>query len=97
MVPGVSRELLEREHLARYRFACEFASHRTVLDVAWGMGYSAPLFMAAGTRCYTEIDLDEDAIAAASKQYAVTDGVRFQVGDACELAGLSPHRDAISG
>jgi SAM-dependent methyltransferase len=85
MVPGKPDDLLEREHVARYRFASSFASGCSVLDAACGMGYAAPMFMQAGARSYLGVDLDADSVNSAMEKYRINDEVSFVVDDACEL------------
>src|SRR4051794_28934552 len=43
VVPGEVETQLWNEHVARYRFACLFASGRRVLDVGCGAGYGTSL------------------------------------------------------
>jgi ubiquinone/menaquinone biosynthesis C-methylase UbiE len=85
MVPGISDELLEREHVARYQFASSLADGCSVLDVACGMGYAAPMFIRAGARSYLGVDLDADSVNSAMEKYRINDEVCFVVDDACEL------------
>ena len=69
MVPGVSEAALEREHVERYRFACNFAHGKNVLDAACGVGYAAPMFLAAGARSYLGIDLSAELSAAPAPRH----------------------------
>jgi SAM-dependent methyltransferase len=85
MVPGVSKEMLEQEHMGRYRFACEFARGCDVLDAACGAGYSAPMFIEAGARSYLGLDIDLDAVELATTKYRNSDAITFRVDDACEF------------
>jgi len=85
MVPGVSEILLEQEHVSRYRFACGFARGRDVLDAACGVGYSAPMFLAAGARSYLGIDINADAVALANNNYRTSPATSFVLDDACEF------------
>ena len=44
-VPGKSEERIEADHMERYHFACEFAQGKSILDIACGVGYSAPFII----------------------------------------------------
>lgn len=88
MVPGESSECLEAEHVARYRFACSFARDCSVLDVACGAGYAASMFLAAGARSYLGVDINEEAVANATKKYRSTDAISFLADDACEFRNV---------
>lgn len=85
MIPGVSEPMLENEHFARYEFACTFAREKSVLDVACGAGYAAPLFIRAGARQYLGLDINEEAVTLAKARYGTSDAIRFLVDDACEM------------
>lgn len=85
MIPGVSEPMLEKEHLARYEFACTLARERSVLDVACGAGYAAPMFLQAGASSYLGLDINEEAVRFATKRYGMNNTSRFLVDDACEL------------
>jgi SAM-dependent methyltransferase len=85
MIPGVSEELLEKEHVARYRFACGFASGRDVLDAACGAGYSAPMFLESGAQSYLGLDVSPETVEFATLKYRTNDAISFLVDDACEF------------
>jgi SAM-dependent methyltransferase len=85
MIPGVSEEILEKEHVARYRFACRFVRGRDVLDAACGVGYSAPMFLEAGARSYFGFDINAEAVESATKKYRTNDAISFVVDDACKF------------
>ena len=85
MIPGVSEEALEKEHLVRYRFACGFARGCDVLDAACGAGYSAPMFLDAGARSYLGLDINEEAVESAKRKYRTHDAISFLVEDACKF------------
>lgn len=88
MIPGVSETALEAEHVVRYKFACTFAQERSVLDVACGAGYAAPMFMEAGARRYLGLDINEEAVTFATRSYSTSDAIRFAIDDACELRNV---------
>jgi SAM-dependent methyltransferase len=81
-VPGKSGERIEADHTERYRFASTYAANRSVLDIACGAGYSAPLFIRAGAARYAGVDLNEKLIAYATETYGA-ENVRFAVGNIC--------------
>lgn len=81
-VPGKSGERIEADHMARYHFACKFAHGKSILDIACGTGYSAPLFIKAGAVSYDGVDINEKQIKYASNTYG-TDSVNYHVGDIC--------------
>jgi SAM-dependent methyltransferase len=85
MVPGVSEALLEQEHVSRYRFACDFARGRDVLDAACGAGYSAPMFLEAGAHSYLGIDINGKVVELATKRYRTSPAISFLEDDACEF------------
>jgi SAM-dependent methyltransferase len=85
MIPGVSEEILEKEHVARYRFACGYAHGCDVLDAACGAGYSAPMFIEAGARSYLGLDINSEAVELATNKYRTRDNISFVVDDACEF------------
>jgi SAM-dependent methyltransferase len=79
-VPGKSGSRIEADHVERYRFACGFARDKSVLDIACGVGYSAPLFVEAGAARYDGVDIREDLVEYAGRTHG-GDRVRFFVGD----------------
>jgi SAM-dependent methyltransferase len=87
MVPGVSEAALEREHVERYRFACNFAHGKKVLDAACGVGYAGPMFLAAGARSYLGIDLNAEAVELAKRAHQAAH-ISFAVDDACEFRSV---------
>jgi len=81
-VPGKSGERIEADHMERYRFACKFAQDKSILDIACGIGYSAPLFIKSGAVSYDGVDLNERLIKYANRTYG-SDCINFFVGDIC--------------
>ena len=73
-------------HLARYRFAARFVRSGPVLDCACGVGYGSAVLAQAPARSerVLGVDIDERAVAHASKRYA-DDRLRFRAGDGCVL------------
>jgi 2-polyprenyl-3-methyl-5-hydroxy-6-metoxy-1,4-benzoquinol methylase len=79
-VPGTADgELMEVEHLARYRWAGQLVAGRTVLDAGCGVGYGSAMLARAGAGEVVGLDLSAEAIEAASK--AAPANASFVVGD----------------
>jgi ubiquinone/menaquinone biosynthesis C-methylase UbiE len=84
-------ELVEAEHLARYRWAAGAVASREVLDAGCGEGYGARLLAdLGGARRCVGIDIDERTIAAAREAYGDVEAIEFEVGDVTHL----PFEDA---
>jgi len=82
LLPDQQREgLLFAEHLARYRFAAQFARDRAILDAGSGEGYGAAILAAAGAASVVGLDIDEEIVQHAREKY----GLEFVRGDVCEL------------
>ncbi len=68
-------------HLRRYELAAEFLrdlEHRSVADIACGVGYGARLLTNQGNAMrYTGVDINPQAIAYANRRHAVNDHVQF--------------------
>ena len=75
IVPGADNceptfaQKMYQEHIARYAFAAQFADGRDVLDVGCGVGYGSQWLARAGAKSVLGIDLAEDAIEHARKNY----------------------------
>ena len=84
-------ELVEAEHLARYRWAAGAVAGREVLDAGCGEGYGARLLVRVGkaARC-TGIDVDEGAVAGAREAYGGEEALAFEAADVTRL----PFEDA---
>lgn len=77
-VPEVMRgELVEAEHLARYRWAANFCRGKRVLDAGCGIGYGAELLARAGAAEVTAVDIAEEIVevAGSTASAEVTFGV----------------------
>jgi SAM-dependent methyltransferase len=82
VIPAEQREeLVYAEHIARYRFACQFAPGCSVLDAGSGEGYGTAMLKDAGSTSVVGLDLDEEAVAHARERY----GLDFVRGDIAEL------------
>jgi 2-polyprenyl-3-methyl-5-hydroxy-6-metoxy-1,4-benzoquinol methylase len=79
-VPGTADgELIEVEHLARYRWAAQLVAGRTVLDAGCGVGYGSAMLAGAGAGEVVGLDLSATAIEAARD--AAPANASFVVGD----------------
>jgi SAM-dependent methyltransferase len=74
-------ELVHAQHLARYRFAEQFAQGRRVLDAACGEGYGTAIVAAAGARAAVGVDIDDATVEHARAKY----GLDFERADVAEL------------
>lgn len=80
-------QLLEAEHLARYRWAAALAEGKRVLDAGCGTGYGAELLAGAEAAEVVAIDVDREVIEAAQRDGS--SAVTFAAADLRELpAGL---------
>lgn len=79
-VPGKADARMEADHVERYRFACQFAAGKSVLDIACGIGYSAPMYLEAGAKDYLGVDLNSEVLEAARSSYE-TEKSKYVVGD----------------
>lgn len=85
---------LEREHLARYKFAAAFVTDKIVLDVACGAGYGSYLLASAGAKKCIGIDISEEAVSFAKTNFHA-DNLEYQVGSATELSALTSPVDRV--
>jgi len=83
-VPGKSPERIEADHMERYKFACKFVQGKSVLDIACGAGYSAPLLIKAGAVSYDGVDINDSLIKYSRSIYA-SDTINYHVGDICSF------------
>jgi SAM-dependent methyltransferase len=84
LVPGKAGRRVEADHLERYRFACQYARNRKVLDIACGSGYGAPLLIEASASQYVGMDINENCVRYAKRRYESKHSI-FLVGDICSL------------
>jgi ubiquinone/menaquinone biosynthesis C-methylase UbiE len=75
-------ELIEAQHVARYRLAAQQTLGRTVLDAGCGVGWGAALLLDAGAESVVGIDIAHEAVDDAR---ASVPGARFVVGDLREI------------
>jgi 2-polyprenyl-3-methyl-5-hydroxy-6-metoxy-1,4-benzoquinol methylase len=72
-------QLIELEHLVRYRWASGLAAGRRVLDAGCGVGYGTAMLAGAGATEAVGVDVSADAIQAAAAHAPET--ARFQTGE----------------
>src|SRR2546421_9264591 len=82
------------DHRARYLFAAGYARGQTVLDIACGTGYEAPILLTAGARHVTGVDSSSSAVNQAAR-YASDDFTVMQ-GSATSLPLPSDSVDLIT-
>jgi O-antigen biosynthesis protein len=76
-------ELLEAEHLARYRWAAQLAAHKRVLDAGCGTAYGSTILAEAGAREVVGVDLAADVLDAVRSE--VPSNVTLEHGDVRDL------------
>jgi SAM-dependent methyltransferase len=64
------------DHVARYKFASQFAKDETVLDLCMGTGYGSQ-YLAPTAYRYVGIDSDGESVQWANEQHAVRANVEF--------------------
>jgi SAM-dependent methyltransferase len=82
LIPGMARRRIELDHLARYEFATGYIVGKTVLDIACGVGYGAPILIEAGAKAYTGVDISVESIDYARELY-LSGRCHLDVGDIC--------------
>lgn len=96
----INREVLERyndvyeEHLTRYELACNYVAGLRVLDAACGAGYGTMLLKKAGAAELIGIDVDEQAVELARRDYG-GDQISFDTGDVLKLPYEDSAFDAV--
>jgi ubiquinone/menaquinone biosynthesis C-methylase UbiE len=76
-------EIIEAEHLARYRWAAPLASGRRVLDAGCGVAYGAAMLAAAGAVEVIGVDRESDVLDSARPQ--MPNNVRLETADISAL------------
>ena len=90
-------ELVEAEHLVRYRWAASAVAGRDVLDAGCGEGYGSRLLAElGGARRCVGIDVDERTIAAARTAYGDLDALDFEPGDVTRLPFTDDSFDVVT-
>lgn len=83
------------EHYHRYAFARALVKGRSVADIACGEGYGAML-LAQSAATVLGIDINEATVAHARERYATQVNLRFEQGDASQLALADASLDLIT-
>ncbi len=78
MVPEEAHGRIFWEHIARYRFAKDFARGKRVLDIACGEGYGASALAKAGAASVVGVDISNEVCDHARSKY----GIDARTGDA---------------
>ena len=87
-LPDAEEMREHQDHLARYRFAAQFAPNAKALDICCGIGYGSFLLAAAGAKQVLGVDISAEAVFAARNQPALPN-LSFEIEDACaHLPGL---------
>lgn len=81
-VPGESGQRIEDDHMERYKFASRYVRGKSVLDIACGVGYSAPILIHAGASSYDGVDISKELAAYANRKYG-SDAIHYHAGDIC--------------
>ena len=81
-------------HMQRYRFASQFVAGKRVLDAGCGVGYGSRILMQAGASEVIGVDLSEEALEVARRQFA-SPGIRFVREDCESLSGIEENLDVI--
>lgn len=84
VVEGVHFGWIMRDHFARYAFASEYCTGKTVLDVATGTGYGASRLCKGGAGRVIAMDCNHDSVVYARARYG-GDGIAWLEGDAHHL------------
>ena len=72
IAPGHFGGHLERQHVARYRFALDQCRHKRVLDIACGTGYGSAMIRKAGARSVVGADVSLPALAFGRDRYRLS-------------------------
>jgi cyclopropane fatty-acyl-phospholipid synthase-like methyltransferase len=94
IVPGtLSWEMYGYDHYQRYQFFLDEIKNKTVLDVACGSGYGS-FEMAGMAKSVTGIDIAEEAISFAKKQYQ-KNNLEFKILPCERIDELSHQYDVV--
>ncbi len=83
-VPGKSGHRIQADHVERYKFASKYVSGKSVLDIACGVGYSAPILTNAGAISYDGVDISKELTSYAVDTYG-SDFIHYHTGDICSF------------
>ena len=84
IIIGITNKALTKLHTDRYEFASKFVKDKKVLDIACGTGYGSSLLVKSGAKEIIGIDISEEAISYAQKNYS-SPQINFSVGDATKM------------
>lgn len=85
MVSGFSLEVVEHDHLERYKLVLEYSNNKSVLEVACGTGYGSYLIATKGSAQHVfACDISEQAIRYASHRFK-NEKINFLVQNAEKL------------
>ncbi len=84
--------LLAVTHVHRYELAAELCTGKRVLDLCCGSGYGSRI-LARSARSVVGVDNDEQTIAAARKEFAAVEALRFDCADAYDYLDRHLHED----
>jgi 2-polyprenyl-3-methyl-5-hydroxy-6-metoxy-1,4-benzoquinol methylase len=76
-------DLIEAEHIGRYRWAAQLVPGRRVLDAGCGTAYGATMLAEAGALAVEGVDIAEDVVRAVESR--IPEGVNLTVADVQEL------------
>lgn len=89
-VPGRSGDRIEADHMARYKFAAKYVRGKSVLDIACGTGYAAPILIDAGATSYHGGDIQQLLIDHAKNNYN-GDNINFDIQDLTKLNKINQY------
>jgi 2-polyprenyl-3-methyl-5-hydroxy-6-metoxy-1,4-benzoquinol methylase len=96
LIPGTPEwRLYIPEHRQRYEFFAQACAGKSVLDAACGVGYGSRILAEDGADRVLGVDLSEDSLAIARKQFAHPH-VEFAHRDVTDLIGLGPFDVVVS-
>ena len=79
LIPGKTEFALLEQHVARYRFALDYAKEARVLDAACGVGYGC-FILSTAAREVIGIDKSPEAVEYAKRNFS-TPKIKFEVAD----------------
>lgn len=85
-LPSVDGQI-KYEHLHRYALCLEFVTGKSVLDIASGEGYGSAL-LAKVAESVVGVDISEEAVDYASKEYSTNENLKFLVGS-CDCVPIA--------
>ncbi len=92
VVPGLTPEVIFREHQMRYAFAGQFVAGHVVLDIASGSGIGTDYLRRAGARVCFGLDLNPPALRYARSRYRLP---HLAACDATRLCLASQSMDVV--